>query len=66
MTSDTSRSRHLRRELDTGQDAYLVLNRLNLRVERDASRVVIEDELDPDHEEAVGLDEFEAMLRRQA
>lgn len=54
--------RRIRDELSSGRNAYITLNRLNIRINREDSSVTIEDELDPDSEEVFELNEFSRLL----
>jgi hypothetical protein len=52
----------LREELATERDGYLTFNGFNVRIEREPSTVTLEDELDPDAQKAMALDDFVRLL----
>jgi hypothetical protein len=54
----------LLRELDAERSAYLTFNIFNVRIDPELALVTIEDELDPDREESLGVAEFRAMVER--
>ena len=52
----------LREEIDAHRNAYLTFNRFNVRIDAKSSTVTIEDELDPDAEESLTMDDFLGLL----
>ena len=57
--------RTLRDALAAERDAYLTFNRFNVKIDRSAGLVVVEDELDPTAEETIEIGEFERALSSQ-